>query len=56
MRHQTSASASEKKGDNKEPEKKEDSDSEDEDGSYNDGPGIFETLQDIVKEKGVLGE
>lgn len=55
VRHQTSASASEKKA-VKEGEKKEDSDSEDEDGSYNDGPGIFATLQDIVKEKGVIGE
>lgn len=59
VRHQTSATAKGKEADGQEEgkgkEKENDSDS-DEEGEYGDGPGIVETLHQIVEEKGVLGE
>lgn len=57
VRLQTSATAKSKdeKGKGKEAgAQKEDSESEDED-EYGSGPGIFETMHEIVKEKGIAG-
>lgn len=61
VRHQTSATAKEKEGTNvkgkeKEVEKRDNDSDSDEEGEYGDGPGIVETLKQIVEEKGVAGE
>ena len=59
VRHQTSSIAKEKQGEGKGKEKAKDknndSDSDDDEGEYSDEPGIFETLQQIVNEKGIAG-
>lgn len=57
VRLQTSATAKSKddKGKGKEKAAADDSESDDED-EYGSGPGIAETMQQIVKEKGVAGE
>jgi adenine nucleotide transporter 17 len=56
VRHQTSSVAKQAEEGKGKGKSVEDSDSSDDDGEYSDEPGIVETLQQIVAEKGVAGE
>lgn len=56
VRHQTSSVAKQsEKEKGKAKSVEDDSDSSDDDGEYSDEPGILETLQQIVAEKGIAG-
>jgi adenine nucleotide transporter 17 len=56
VRHQTSSVAKLKEDEGKGKGKSTEESDSDEDGEYSDEPGIYETLRQIVAEKGIAGE